>query len=480
MDEKSAPKSAGGTRISGVSRTRRRAVIALVSAVAAALCLTGGAAIGVAAGWTTTVPTPDVTVTATVPPVIPADRTVPETVIPAVLRTCSVADLIDDPRLGTFQSQVRNARTGEILFERDAETPAATASSMKVLTAAAALATLGPDWRASTTVVAGTEPGTVVLVGGGDLTLTRLPTGSEPVYTGAAHLDDLAAQTSAAWRAAGRTEPIRRIVLDSSYFGGPTWDASWPATERRAGWLSHITALQVDADRANPKVFLSPRGEDPVGRAGAAFASYFPGATVTEGTAPTGATELGRVRSATLTELIPLMLIPSDNTLAEMIGRHVAISVGAGNTLAALQSGVPKALEGYGIDTGALTIVDASGMSPNNAVAPSYLTRLYLQVEARDNGLGPIRDGLAVAGETGTLGYSNRFTGANAIARGHIFGKTGSITRAYTLGGIIEAQDGSTLVFSIYAHGAVSETARQGIDTVATGFYRCGNALANF
>lgn len=480
MDQKSGPKSAGDSRISGVSQRRRRTVITLVSAVAAALCLTGGAAIGVAAGWTNTLPTPDVTVTATVPPVVPDDRTVPESAIPAAMRTCSVAGLLSDSRLGTFQSQVRNARTGEILFERDAETPAATASSMKVLTAAAALATLGPDWRASTTVVAGAEPGTIVLVGGGDLTLTRLPSGSEPVYTGAAHLDDLAAKAKAAWTAAGHTEPIRRIVLDSSYFGGPTWDASWPATERRAGWLSHITALQVDADRANPAVFLSPRGENPVGRAGSAFARYFPGVTVAEGTAPSGATELARVQSATLTDLIPLMLIPSDNTLAEMIGRHVAIAVGAGNTLAALQTGMPKALESYGIDTAALTVIDASGMSPNNAVAPSYLTRLYLQVEARANGLGPIRDGLATAGETGTLGYSNRFTGANAIARGHIFGKTGSITRAYTLGGIIEAQDGSTLVFSIYAHGAVSESARQGIDTVATGFYRCGNSLANF
>lgn len=66
-----------------------------------------------------------------------------------------------------------------------------------MLTAAAALAVLGADFRASTRVVAGAEPGTIVLVGGGDLTLSRLPSGQEPVYTGAAHLDDLAAKTKA-------------------------------------------------------------------------------------------------------------------------------------------------------------------------------------------------------------------------------------------------------------------------------------------
>ncbi|MFZ4842714.1 D-alanyl-D-alanine carboxypeptidase/D-alanyl-D-alanine endopeptidase [Mycetocola saprophilus] len=407
------------------------------------------------------------------------ERPVPTQTPPAFARTCSVENLIHDPRLGTFQAQVYNAATGEILFERDQDTPRATASSMKILTAAAALNVLGPDYRASTRVVSGPDAGTIVLVGGGDLTLSRLPSGTEPVYTGAAHLDDLAKKVTAARTAAGIREPVRRILLDSTYFGGPTWDPSWPATERRAGWLSHITALQVDADRADPKVFLSPRGEDPVGRAGDAFASYFPGASTSMGTAGAGATELASVQSAPLSTLIPLMLIPSDNTLAEMLGRQVAIKMGTGNTLAAVSQAIPEALKTYGLDTSALTIADTSGMSPNNAVPPSYLAGLYMKIGAREGNLGFIRDGLAVAGQTGTLGYSNRFTGPNAVARGHIVGKTGSITNAYTLGGFIDAADGSTLTFVIYATGRVSESARQGIDTVATGFYRCGNGLSN-
>ncbi|RLP74150.1 D-alanyl-D-alanine carboxypeptidase/D-alanyl-D-alanine-endopeptidase [Mycetocola tolaasinivorans] len=406
-------------------------------------------------------------------------RPVPQQAIPAAARTCSVESLTHDPRLGTFQAQVYNVATGEILFERDPDTPRATASSMKILTAAAALHVLGPDYRASTRVVAGPDASTIVLVGGGDLTLSRLPSGTEPVYTGAAHLDELAKKVTAARKAAGISEPVRRILLDSTYFGGPTWDQSWPATERQAGWLSHITALQVDADRADPKAFLSPRGEDPIGRAGAAFAGYFPGATAAVGTATTGATELASVQSAPLSTLIPLMLVPSDNTLAEMLGRQVAIKMGTGNTMAAVSQAIPEALKTYGLDTSALTIADTSGMSPNNAVPPAYLASLYLKVEAREANLGYIRDGLAVAGQTGTLGYSNRFTGANAVARGHIVGKTGSITRAYTLGGFIDAADGGTLAFVIYATGRVSESARQGIDTVATGFYRCGNGLSN-
>lgn len=489
MDENSAPGRPRGSR---VSRPRRRSAVAfsIVGLLAAALLAVPtvgairGAFDGAAGGsggpgesspsagaGTDASPEPEPT---------PDPRALPASVVPpAPIRSCSVAGLLEDRRLGTFQSRVVNAATGEILFERAPEVAAAPASSMKVLTAAAALAVLGPDYRASTRVVLGTEPGTVVLVGGGDLTLSRLPTGQEPVYTGAAHLDDLAAQTRAAWSAAGRTEPIRRILLDTGYFGPETWHESWPGTERAAGWLSHITSLQVDADRENPRVFLSPRGGDPVARAGSAFAAYFPGASTAVGTAPEGATVLGEVRSAPLSALLPLMLIPSDNTLAEMLGRQVAIALGTGNTLEALGAAIPEALAGYGIDTAGLRVVDASGMSPLNAISPAYLTSLYEKINAREGTLGLIRDGLAVSGQSGTLGYPNRFTGENAVARGHILGKTGSITQAYTLGGMIDAADGSTLVFSIFATGRVSESARQGIDTVATGFYRCGNALSN-
>jgi D-alanyl-D-alanine carboxypeptidase/D-alanyl-D-alanine-endopeptidase (penicillin-binding protein 4) len=350
---------------------------------------------------------------------------------------------------------------------------------MKVLTAAAALNVLGPDFRASTRVVAGSEPGTIVLVGGGDLTLTRLPTGQEPVYTGAAHLDDLATKAKAAYEAANPGTPITRIVLDSSYFSGKTWGDTWPPTERGTGWLSHITALQVDADRANPQVFLSPRGDDPIARAGTAFASYFGNVPTEVGTAPPGAAELASVSSQPLSVLIPQALIPSDNSLAEMIGRHIAIKLGLGNSIDAIAAAIPQGLQAYGIDTSGLRTADASGMSRNNAVPPSYFTQLFLKINAGEGHLAVIRDGLPVAGQSGTLNYSNRFFGANAVARGHIRAKSGSISSAYTLTGIIDAADGSTLIFAIYATGKVGSGARTAIDTLATGFYKCGANLSN-
>ncbi|MET0713278.1 MAG: D-alanyl-D-alanine carboxypeptidase/D-alanyl-D-alanine-endopeptidase [Mycetocola sp.] len=453
----------------------------LVTASVAAFALLGGGAVSLGAATAVTAPVVAPAASTLTPTPTPTDPPRPVSAIEqsaTPLRTCSVASLLGDPRFGTLQAQVI-LPDGQVLFERDADTAAQTASSLKVLTAAAALNVLGPDFRATTRVVAGSEPGTVVLVGGGDLTLTRLPTGQEPVYSGAAHLDDLAAKTKTAWQAQFPGAPITRIVLDSSYFGGTTWGDTWPPTERGTGWLSHITALQVDADRENPRVFLSPRGNDPVGRAGAAFAEYFPGASLESGAAPAGAPDLASVSSQSLSTLIPQFLIPSDNSLAEMVARHVAIRLGVGNTIDALATAIPRALDVYGIDTSGLRIADGSGMSRNNAVAPSYLTSLFLQIHAGKGTLGILRDGLPVAGESGTLNYSNRFFGDNAVARGHIRAKSGSISSAYTLTGIIDAADGSALIFAIFATGQVGADARTAIDTLATAFYRCGGNLSN-
>ncbi|MCI4583699.1 D-alanyl-D-alanine carboxypeptidase, partial [Escherichia coli] len=130
---------------------------------------------------------------------------------------------------------------------------------LKVLTSAAALSVLGADYRATTTVLRGAEPGQVVLGGGGDLTLSSTPTGDESFYDGAAHVDDLADQA----RAAMGDTPITSVVLDSGYFGGETWEPSWDRKEQTQGYMPPITALQVDGARADPYASTSERSDDP-------------------------------------------------------------------------------------------------------------------------------------------------------------------------------------------------------------------------
>jgi D-alanyl-D-alanine carboxypeptidase/D-alanyl-D-alanine-endopeptidase (penicillin-binding protein 4) len=406
--------------------------------------------------------------------------------IPAVpgaasrIRSCSVADRAADGRLANLQAHVVNASTGEVLYDRGGTTPSRTASVMKVLTSAAALSILGPDYRATTTVVKGSEPGSVVLVGGGDVTLSRTPSGTETVYPGAAHLDELARQVRDAWAADPSNPPLTKLVLDASYFSGEEWEPSWDLLEREYGYMSNITALQVDGDRDNPGANTSWRSADPVGRAGEAFAGELGGIGVIErGAAPAGAQQLGQVSSPTVAQLVDKALVVSDNTVAEMLARLVAIETGSGNTFAAINAGVLAGLAPYGIDTTGITVVDGSGLSDNNAVPPSYLTRLFVKINAREGNLGVLMDGLPVSGQRGSLSYDDRFQGDNAVADGAVSAKTGWIETGYTLSGVIRAQDGATLTFAIYALGDVSDDAKQAIDTLTTGFYLCGDTLSN-
>lgn len=474
-----------------LARLRRPRTAWLVTAGALAFALLGTSAVvaGAATGPGETQSSapvgsgagdvPDPTPTASAPP----ERPGPVAAAPASrLRTCSVAGLAADSRLANMQAQVVNAATGEVLFDRGGGTASRTASVLKVLTSAAALSVLGPDYRATTTVVRGEAPGSVVLVGGGDLTLSRLPSGEESVYAGAPHLDTLAAQTIAAWNADPATAgtPITSLVLDASLFGGPAWEPSWDRAELRDGYMPEITALQVDGDRDDPTRGTSPRSADPVGRAGAAFADALGGrVAVSPGTAPAGAPTLASVQSQPVSTLIQQSLIVSDNALAEMLARLTAVVSGAGNTFGALQQSTLAGLTPYGIDTARIVIADGSGLSDNNAVPPSYLTALFVKVNAREGHLGVVFDGLPVAGRTGSLSYSDRFTGENAVADGAVFAKTGWIDTGYTLAGIIHAADGTPLTFAVYALGDVSDNAKEAIDTITAGFFRCGDNLSN-
>ncbi|WP_431279661.1 D-alanyl-D-alanine carboxypeptidase/D-alanyl-D-alanine-endopeptidase [Leifsonia poae] len=483
--ENAGAKSSPLTGILTAIRSHPRAWI--IAGASAAFVLLGGGtvALGATVGASAeAVPTSSVSPSATKTPV-PTKSAAPVRPVPANapaasrIRTCSVAGLSQDRRLGNFEGQVVNAKTGEVLFDRNGSQPAPTASVLKTLTSAAALKILGPDYRVSTTVVRGSTPGQIVVVGGGDVTLSRLPAGQASFYPGAPKIQDLADQAKAAMNG----EPITSIVVDTSLFGGPVWEPSWNEQSERIGEgsTSYITALQVDGDRNNPTAIESPRSADPVGRAMQFFQQYLgTNVPVTEGKAPAGAQQIAAVQSQPVTALVDQAMRVSDNTIMEELARLVTIKTGAGNTFTAENAGVTSALKAYGIDTAGIHIADGSGLSPNNAVPPSYLTRLFIKVMNREDGLGVVYDGLPVSGKSGTLAPSYaRFTGANAVARGAVHAKTGWITHGYTLSGIINSADGTPLTFAVFALGPVSDNAKQAIDTLVTGIYKCGDNLSN-
>jgi D-alanyl-D-alanine carboxypeptidase/D-alanyl-D-alanine-endopeptidase (penicillin-binding protein 4) len=398
-----------------------------------------------------------------------------------IARDCKVGDLATDPLLASMQAVVINAGTDEVLFDRGAGTASATASTMKVLTAGAALMALGPNYRVTTNVYADpTDPSTIIIVGSGDPTLSRLKPGQQSVYKDAPKLSDLAVQVNA-WATANNVTKINKIVLDSTLFSDPKWEPSWERSEQTQGYMSEVAALEVDGDRANPQAETSPRSTTPVANAGKYFKTALGAiaktATLSEGKLPNNSATIATVSSQPISVWVKHMLQVSDNTEAEYLARLVAIKNGLSASFGSIDLAIKKSLLSTKLDTTGVVIKDGSGLSDNNRVAPIVLAKFMKIVLDGFGDFDIIKQGLPISNESGSL--KDRFGGKNIDAAGHILAKTGWIKHGYTLTGIINAKDGTELVFAIYALGDVKPEAKDAIDNLATAFYRCGNKLSN-
>lgn len=116
---------------------------------------------------------------------------------------------------------VADVATGRVLFQSGADVGATPASVTKLATSTAVLASPGPAHQISTRVVR-TATG-IVLVGGGDPTLTTAP--SPAAFPHAATLSSLAAQVAATLK--GQRV---RVDDDSSLFSGPKTGPGWTPT----------------------------------------------------------------------------------------------------------------------------------------------------------------------------------------------------------------------------------------------------------
>ncbi|MGG7307905.1 D-alanyl-D-alanine carboxypeptidase/D-alanyl-D-alanine endopeptidase [Curtobacterium sp. AB451] len=467
----------------------RRPVPWIAGGLATVLVLGSGGAVAVAAA---TMPTPETTTAATATPSTsssatptttaptptptPSGRTVPDDAAgPSALRTCTITTAASASGLGAFEGYVMNAKTGDVLFSRNGDKAAQTGSVMKTLTTATALAVLGGDHRIPTTVTK-ESGGAIALVGHGDATLSA---GGATVYPGAPTLAQLAQQVKAKL---GST-PVTTIVADGTYWSAAdAWDPTWPVSERTIGYQPEVTALMVDGDRANPGAQTSPRSTDPIGRAGALFKTALANAGVAGAAnaqvvqrATTSSDTIATVSSQPVSTLIGQMIPNSDNTLAEMLARISSKESGANGSAASLTSVYQAALGTYGVDPSGIVIKDGSGESAANAVSPNFVAHLMVQVAAGAKGLGTLANALPVSGQSGTL--ASRFTGANAVARGKVHAKTGWIDSANTLGGYIDAADGTRLTFAFYAIGSSRAAALPALDAVTAATYSCGSRL---
>ncbi|MFI7129147.1 D-alanyl-D-alanine carboxypeptidase/D-alanyl-D-alanine-endopeptidase [Nonomuraea sp. NPDC050153] len=368
--------------------------------------------------------------------------------------TRRLTSALGDDALGSrVGAVVLDAATGERIFAANADTPIVPASTTKIVTCSAALASLGPDARLSTRVVQGAKPGTAVLVGGGDPMLAG--PSAKPTYPKQASLATLAARTAATLKA----QNVRKITLsyDTSLFVGSAIAPGWKPNYVPDGEVAPVYALTIDEGRQNPR-FHQPRVSNPPQYAADAFARLLTkqGITVSRsvraGKAPASAPELGRVDSAPIYSLVEHALTRSDNDMAEALARQVAVKEGLQASFEGGAKAVVAVLQRLGAAQG-ISLSDGSGLSTRNRISPSALAKLIaMSGSASQPGLHAVASGMPIAGFSGTLGNGRRFTSSDSRGEvGLVRAKTGTLNNVNTLAGMATTKDGRLVTFAFMA-----------------------------
>lgn len=388
----------------------------------------------------------------------------------------ALGSALSAPVLGQFTASVVDAATGRTVYAKGQDTAQAPASTNKIATSVAVLSLLGPQHRFTTRVVS-TAPGRIILVGGGDPSLTAAPTGGADPQ---ASLATLADRTAAALKADG----VRTVSLgyDISLFSGP---AQTPAANVGDN-IALVQALTADEGRIDPNsTENAPRYGDPAATAAADFAALLAkrGIAVQQGkasrttasAAAKAAGPLAQVQSQPLSELVEHMLTESDNDYAEDLGHQAAIATGRTAGFDGGAAAVTQTLTRLGVPLGSTHLVDASGLSSDDGIPAAVLTRLLLLASSSAHPeLRSVVTGLPIAGYTGTL--TDRFDGDGSTSGlGLVRAKTGSLSTVNALAGLVMDRDGRLLAFSFMSNASGDViAARNALDRLAGRVAVCG------
>ncbi|MFI0485999.1 D-alanyl-D-alanine carboxypeptidase/D-alanyl-D-alanine-endopeptidase [Actinomadura sp. 9N215] len=384
--------------------------------------------------------------------------------------------LIGGPR-AKVSAVVIDVETGRPLFDWHADRPATPASTTKVVTSVAALASVGPAHRITTQVVRGAGGG-IVLVGGGDPTLTALPTRPDASHPPYASLQDLARQTATALKASGVGRV--RVDYDTSAYKGPPIAAGWKPNYLPDGEVAPVSALAVDEGRVAPSdPSKKARVSDPAGAAAKQFARLLSkhGVSAKAGrriVAQEGAVRLGAVQSPPMSALVEHLLTESDNDVAEAVARQVAMKLGRPATFADAAHTVQQVLARLGV-AGGVSINDGSGLSTRNRISPIALARIVSVAAGEERPeLRSVVTGMPIAGFSGTLSPPRYAVAASRAGAGMVRAKTGTLAGVSTLAGLAYDADGRLLAFAFMAGDGKGPVDPGKLDQLAAAIAACG------
>lgn len=380
--------------------------------------------------------------------------------------------VMTDPVYGAARDRsclvVSDPGGGTVHYSRHPSLGLIPASTLKVLTAAAALALLGPDSRLTTEIRAGAAPsdgavGELYMVGGGDPLLSTADFASDGGYQGQPRRSTSVEALADKVAAAG-VRRVGRVLGDESRYDAERLVPSWNPRYIANFDISPLSALVVNkafTSASPPAVAISPPAH-----AAAVLAALLRARGVTvgdtgTGKAPAGAPLVTSIESAPLTEIVAEILENSDNMAAELLVKELGTRPGSpGSTVAGLSAIADRLRQVAGVTAEEVAAVDGSGLDRSDRLSCDVLQR----VAAHAGETGPLAQGLPVAGRNGTL--FRRFVGTPAAGR--VRAKTGSLEGVAGLSGYATGQGGRSLAFTLLANDLPSASAGAGLqDRVA-------------
>ena len=443
----------------------------------------------------------------------------------------AVEQLLSQPPLSNARValQVESLDDGQVIYSRNPDDLLNPASNTKLVTAAAGLLRLGPEYRFNTDYLSDKpmqrgRVGTLYVKGRGDPSVTT------------ERLDGLVADL---WHRGVRS--VGDIVLDDSFFDREEFGPGWEQETSDKAWAAGVGALslnhnavaiyitpgdrtgararvEVEPDardyfvvdnrvmtvRANGRRKLRPRtlpedertrivvdgriplrGESVVLYRRVGDPAFYYGQTlrsllkkrgikvtgrVKRGAAPAAATLIQTYDSTELGEIIRDMNKISSNFIAEMVVKTL------GAELKGTPGSWPKGLEvaedllaELGIPRGTYVLKNGSGLNDTNRFTARQLATLLQAVWKRFPVASEFVSSLGIAARDGTMRM--RMEGTDAAGR--LRAKTGTLERVTALSGYVQSLGGERFVFSVLVNDWAGKSA-----PVISSIDRLGGLLA--
>lgn len=449
--------------------------------------------------------------------------------------------ILADPGLaGADVGLVVRTVGGEIVYQRSSDRRQQPASNAKLVTSAAAMEVLGPDYRFTTTVASAARQkedvldGDLYLKGTGDPTVlaagydalakqvadkgitfvrgklvaddtwfddTRLGLGwawdDEPYYynaqvsalTAAPDTDydagSIVVKVSPGANGAKATvttvPPTGYVTLDSTATTGAPGSANTISVDRAHGSNTFTITGSIPAGGAATSEWMAVW--EPTGYATALFRDALKAHGVrvagptTRGATPAGATTLATRDSMPLSQFLVPFLKLSNNLHAEILTKAMGRATAGQGSWTAGRNAISATLAGFGVQ-GRLSLVDGSGLSRMDQIAPDQLAALLAGATSRP-WFPTWFSALPVAGKAdrlvgGTL--RNRMRGT--AAEGAVHAKTGSLTGVSGLSGYVDTAAGERLVFSMVTNNTIGIDTKKVEDAVAIRLASAGSGAA--